>query len=87
MEQQRQLFVAQGYAIRKLNQAYFAFYGGYAAEPGGAAGLDPIGPLLRRLREASPSLSAFLHDVGGITSFEDLLTLYRERVGEEPAVQ
>jgi hypothetical protein len=41
---QRQVFVEHGYAIRKLNQAYFAFYGAYADEPGGAAGEDPIGP-------------------------------------------
>jgi len=27
MEQQRQALAAQGYYIRKLNQAYFAFYG------------------------------------------------------------
>jgi hypothetical protein len=87
MEQQRQVFVAHGYAIRKLNQAYFAFYGGYAAQPGGAAGADPIGPLLRQLRVASPSLRAFLRDVGGLTSYEDLLALYRARIGEEPAVQ
>ena len=87
MEQRRQLFVANGYAIRKLNQAYFAFYGGYAAEPGGAAGADPIGPLLRGLRATSPSLWAFLRDVGGVTSYNDLLALYRLRVGEEPALQ
>ncbi|MEZ4715811.1 MAG: hypothetical protein R2851_06945 [Caldilineaceae bacterium] len=29
MEQQRQQFVANGYPIRKLNQAYFAFHGSY----------------------------------------------------------
>jgi hypothetical protein len=28
MEARRQIFVAHGYQIRKLNQAYFAFYGG-----------------------------------------------------------
>ncbi len=87
MEQRREVFVTNGYAIRKLNQAYFAFYGGYAAEPGGAAGADPIGPLLRGLRAASPSLGAFLRDVGGVTSYDDLLALYRLRVGEEPALQ
>jgi hypothetical protein len=86
MEQRRQVFVNNGYLIRKLNQAYFAFYGGYAAEPGGAAGADPIGPLLRGLRENSPSLRDFLEAVGGVTSFEDLLALYRERVGEDPAM-
>jgi hypothetical protein len=86
MEQRRRVFVNHGYLIRKLNQAYFAFYGGYAAEPGGAAGADPIGPMLRSLREHSPSLRDFLEDVGGVTSFEALATLYREKVGEDPAL-
>lgn len=86
MEQRRQVFVENGYAIRKLNQAYFAFYGGYAAEPGGAAGADPIGPMLRRIRAESPSLRAFLDAVGGITSYEDLLSIYETVVGEDPAI-
>ena len=81
MEERRQLFVSHGYAIRKLNQAYFAFYGGYAAEPGGAAGADPIGPMLRELRAASPSLHAFLRDVAGVTSYDDLVALHRRVVG------
>ena len=38
MEQRRQIFVKNGYSIRKLNQAYFAFYGAYADVSGGAAG-------------------------------------------------
>jgi hypothetical protein len=85
MERRRQVFVANGYALRKLNQAYFAFYGGYAAEPGGAAGADPIGPMLRRIRAESPSLRAFLDAVGGLTSYEELLSLYERVVGEDPA--
>ena len=82
MEERRQLFVSHGYAIRKLNQAYFAFYGGYAAEPGGAAGADPIGPMLRELRAASPSLRAFLHDVARVTSYDDLVALHQRVVDE-----
>jgi hypothetical protein len=87
MEQRRRVFLNNGYNIRKLNQAYFAFYGGYAAEPGGAAGADPIGPLLRELRAASPSLRGFLVDVGGVTSYDDLLRLHAAKVGAEPALQ
>lgn len=71
MEERRQLFVENGYAIRKLNQAYFAFYGAYAAQPG-ATGTDPVGPLVRTIRTASPSLRAFLDTVAPITSFEQL---------------
>ncbi len=81
MEERRQVFVSHGYAIRKLNQAYFAFYGGYAAEPGGAAGADPIGPMLRELRAASPSLRDFLRDVAGVTSYDDLVGLHQRIVG------
>jgi hypothetical protein len=87
MEARRRVFVSHGYNIRKLNQAFFAFYGGYAAEPGGAAGPDPVGPLLRELRAASPSLRAFLRDVGSLTSFDDLTALYQTRVGELPTMQ
>ncbi|MCO5181417.1 MAG: hypothetical protein M9896_15350 [Candidatus Promineofilum sp.] len=87
MEARRRVFLDHGYNIRKLNQAYFAFYGGYAATPGGAAGADPIGPMLRELRAASPSLHAFLVDVGGLTSYDDLLALYARNVGGEPAIQ
>src|SRR5690606_25008448 len=48
MEARRQVFVANGYLIRKLNQAYFAFYGGYqAGGVPGVGGEDPIGPALR----------------------------------------
>jgi hypothetical protein len=72
MEERRQAFLAEGYWIRKLNQAYFAFYGAYAAEPGGAQGSNPIGPMLREIRERTPSVRAFLDTVAPITSFAEL---------------
>ena len=71
MEKRRRLFVANGYPIRKLNQAYFAFYGAYADTPG-AAGDDPIGPAVLALRENSPSLHAFMTTVASVTSAEEL---------------
>jgi len=72
MEQRRQLFWDNGYAIRKLNQAYFAFYGAYAEVPGGAAGEDPVGPAVRQLRAQSASLGDFLRRIAQMTSFEEL---------------
>ena len=72
MEQRRQFFWQNGYAIRKLNQAYFAFYGAYAAVPGGAAGEDPVGPAVRELRAQSSSLAAFLNKMAGMTTFAQL---------------
>jgi hypothetical protein len=73
MESRRQLFWDNGYAIRKLNQAYFAFYGAYADVPGGAAGEDPVGPAVRALRAQSPTLLAFLERIAKMTSYEDLV--------------
>jgi hypothetical protein len=72
MEQRRQIFWEHGYAIRKLNQAYFAFYGSYAALPGGAAGEDPVGPAVRALRQQSNSLAEFVNRMAWLTSFEAL---------------
>jgi hypothetical protein len=72
MERRRLEFVANGYPIRKLNQAYFAFYGGYQAEPGGAAGEDPIGPAVRALRAASPDLKTFLDTVAELETLADV---------------
>ncbi|KAF0107977.1 MAG: hypothetical protein FD146_1275 [Anaerolineaceae bacterium] len=72
MEQRRQLFWDNGYPIRKLNQAYFAFYGAYADAPGGAAGEDPVGPAVRALREQSGSLAEFLKTIAAMNSFQQL---------------
>lgn len=72
MEQRRQVFWQNGYLIRKLNQAYFAFHGAYADVPGGAAGEDPVGPAVRALREQSDSLEDFINTIAWMTSFEQL---------------
>ncbi|MFN8527741.1 MAG: hypothetical protein U0670_03925 [Anaerolineae bacterium] len=73
MEQRRRLFVANGYALRKLNQAYFAFYGGYQSDVQGAGGTDPIGPAVRDLLARSPSIQAWIVTLRGITTREELL--------------
>lgn len=73
MEMRRQFFWENGYAIRKLNQAYFAFYGAYADTPGGPAGEDPVGPAVREMRERSATLKEFLDIMAEMDSFEDLL--------------
>src|SRR5829696_4067920 len=72
MEQRRQVFWENGYLLRKLNQAYFAFHGAYADAPGGAAGEDPVGPAVRALREQSASLADFINRISWMTSFEQL---------------
>ncbi len=75
MELQRRYFVDQGYRIRRLNQAYFAFHGAYA-ESGGASGEDPIGPLVRRLWAISPTPQAFVHRIAPMTERRQLEALF-----------
>jgi hypothetical protein len=69
MEAQRRVLVANGYNLRKLNQAFFAFHGSYAVGP---AATDPIGQKLVALREGSPNLLAFVETVRGITTEAEL---------------
>lgn len=75
MEIRRLLFVENGYAIRKLNQAYFAFHGSYGT---GAAATSPLGPKLEELRRLTPDVRTFLEVVRSLTSPEAL-----DRVLEE----
>ncbi|MEP7199350.1 MAG: hypothetical protein ABI874_05985, partial [Chloroflexota bacterium] len=77
METRRQLFVAHGYALRKLNQAYFAFYGSYA--DGGVGTVNPIGGELKRLRKTSGSLKAYLDAISQISSFEEYRALLKAK--------
>lgn len=76
MDERQALFFENGYRIRKLNQAYFAFYGGYqVGGVPGVAGEDPIGPALNAIRAASPTLHDFTAAVRGITTRDELLRL------------
>lgn len=72
MEEERQALAGEGYHIRKLNQAYFAFHGSYADAP---ASTSPIGDELRLLRQSSASLGEFLRRVSSIKSYEELKAL------------
>ena len=72
MEERRRLFWDNGYLIRKLNQAYFAFYGAYADQEGGASGADPVGTAVRALRAESPDLASFLNRISWMWSFDQL---------------
>jgi len=69
MEQKRQYLASKGYYIRKLNQAYFAFYGTYADSP---TSISPIGYELKQLRGQSASLRDFLNTVAAMTSAQEL---------------
>ncbi len=69
MEEKRQYLATRGYYIRKLNQAYFAFYGTYADSP---TSISPIGGELRQLREQSASVKDFLDTAARMTGRDDL---------------
>jgi hypothetical protein len=79
MEDRRVIFWENGYHLRKLNQAYFAFHGAYADNPrGGAAGEDPVGAAVRKLRQQSASLAEFLNRISWITTFDELKKLVEQ---------
>ena len=74
MEQRRRVFVDNGYNIRKLNQAYFAFHGSYADSP---ASVSPIGGQVERVREGSASVGDFIRTMsrfGNIQEFSDYVS-------------
>lgn len=72
MEERRRMLWEHGYRIRKLNQAYFAFHGAYADQPGGAAGEDPVGDAVRELWERIASPAEFLWTMSWMNDFADL---------------
>jgi hypothetical protein len=75
MNQKRDEFAAKGYTIRKLNQAYFAFYGFYGTSAGS---IDPIGPKVQQLFASTASPGEFLRQARSLTSQADLDRLLGE---------
>ena len=69
MEEKRLFLASKGYYIRRLNQAYFAFYGTYAASP---TSVNPIGTELKALRQQAKSLTEYLNMVAAMNSRQDL---------------
>ncbi len=74
MDATQKLLAANGYAIRRINQAYFAFYGSYGDSPQASS---PLGGEIETLRRQSPSLAAFVHRVQNVSSRADLERLLR----------
>ncbi|NDJ86431.1 MAG: hypothetical protein GYB66_11125 [Chloroflexi bacterium] len=83
MDSQRQLL-----GMRVLNQAWFAFNGGYQADPAQGGGVsfgpvvdvtdpdyvgDPVGPATHELLALSPNLETFLRRVRGVTQRDELI--------------
>lgn len=70
MEETRLFLAEHGIVIRRLNQAYFAFFGTYADLP---ASSDPIGPKVEQLWElAGHDLALFMELVRDITNVDEL---------------
>ena len=88
MEERRRLFADNGFQIRKLNQAYFAFHGTYAASP---ASVSPIGGEVQRLRDTSDSLGDFIRAMASFGSYQEfqehLRTLSESNAPKGPSGQ
>ena len=72
MENRRKIFWENGYQIRRLNQAYFAFHGAYSDQPFSAAGVDPVGAAVRALRAKSTTLAEFFQRIKWISDVQSL---------------
>ncbi len=77
MEERRRVFADNGYHFRKLNQAFFAFYGGYQTGGAGAGGGDPIGGAVAAIRQTSASIHEWIITLRGITTRDQLLQAAR----------
>ena len=77
MESQRLHFWENGYQIRKLNQAYFAFHGAYADKPFSAAGKDPVGNDVRLFRARQTSLATFIRKISLMHNYSQLIIAAR----------
>ena len=69
MEERRLHLAEHGIFIRKINQAYFAFYGSYATLPQSS---DPIGPKVERVWEETGDLLRFFSLVREIRTEAEL---------------
>ena len=78
MEDRRLIFVENGYHLRKINQAYFAFAGTYAEQPQSS---DPVGAGMRRLRSSATDLTTFISTVSAVSTPEEFAALV-EGLGE-----
>ncbi|MEE9216241.1 MAG: hypothetical protein V3U32_02295 [Anaerolineales bacterium] len=76
METRRQIFWDHGHRdIRRINQAYFAFYGAYADSPRGEAGEDPIGEAVRAVWDQTQDPVEFLRKMAWVTTLEGVQAL------------
>ncbi len=69
MNATQRLLSANGYNIRRINQAYFAFYGSYGDN---AAASNPLAAKIDALRRENPSLRSFIHKLQDVSQPSDI---------------
>ena len=80
METSRQQLAREGFYIRKLNQAYFAFYGSYADNPSASGGVgQDISQREHELRADSINLGAFLWKISAAGDYQQF-----QRITQQP---
>ncbi|MFN0093409.1 MAG: hypothetical protein ACKVVT_01350 [Dehalococcoidia bacterium] len=85
MEEKRRFLEENGVFIRKLNQAYFAFYGTYADGP---ASSNPVGPKIERVWELTKDVGQFLavmRDVTNVRDLDERLAVLEAGVSQAPS--
>jgi hypothetical protein len=83
MDDKREYLAQNGINIRKINQAYFAFYGSYAANA--EAGSDPTGDKIQAVFDRTGSVGAFLTVMRDIQTTADLDAALDKLGGPPPA--
>jgi hypothetical protein len=68
-------FQKAGVNIRKLNQAYFAFYGTYGQNP---ASSSTIATELELLRKKSKNLEDFIKTISKFGNYNDFITYIQQ---------
>jgi hypothetical protein len=82
MEDRRIFLADHGIVIRKINQAYFAFYGTYGDS---AASSNPVGPKIEEVWSLTKDVGLFLRVMREVTNVQDLdASLAALRAGHLP---
>lgn len=81
MEDERVYLGQNGIQIRKLNQAYFAFYGTYGDS---AASSNPVGPKIEHVWDLTTDVGLFLHAMSQVRNQADLDELITKLEALEP---
>jgi hypothetical protein len=72
MEERRLFMAGNGFYIRKLNQAYFAFHGIYGDSP---SSVSNIADELKDVRRLMPSLKSFVKAISAVSSYQEFKDL------------